>query len=609
MTGRIGKYRIDALIAEGGMARIYRARTEGMGGIDKIVALKCLRESMQAEDSFVEMLLDEARITVRMSHKNICQVYGLEHDDSGTYFLVMEYVDGVDLARLTRWVQANRSGFPIEAAVYVAMEVCAGLSYAHRMGDDSGEPLCIVHRDVNPQNICISREGEVKLIDFGIAKARLASQETQAGTIKGKFNYMSPEQARGDRVDQRADVFALGAVLYEMLSGHMLYPLSLDEAKLRTKARMADFVPVETYVPAIPLVLKQILAKALARDMTQRFATAREFLLALTQFFHSSCKVYDSLSMSMMVNRCLSEEQPKGFSSGQFSGASKSKEPLLLDSQDTAVMEASEAHRFSGGIHHFEGAVTSVFDKPDIERLFADRGEKRDVTELNRVVDLSLAPPGTADVTVMVRVGTEASSSKKKGSAPSWFIGRLSYLTDRHLVLMVVALTLVLGVVLVFVLTGDGENRFAAEAEVVHVELDSIPSGARVFVNGAETELRTPVTLSTEASVRLRQAFYEDRVVDFSEAAEGSLMVEMKPKLGWLNIDSTPPSADVFIDGRALGLTPLTRRVEMVGEHMINIDLPGYHGESRVIFWKDEEEHSIHLNVVLRRVDFDESND
>jgi len=607
MTGRIGKYRIDALIAEGGMACIYRARTEGVGGIDKVVALKCLRESMQEEDSFVEMLLDEARITVRMSHKNICQVYGLEHDDDGTYFLVMEYVDGVDLARLTRWVQANRSGFPIEAAVYVAMEVCAGLSYAHRMADDSGNPLCIVHRDVNPQNICLSREGEVKLIDFGIAKARLASQETQAGTIKGKFNYMSPEQARGDRIDQRADIFALGAVLYEMLSGHMLYPLSLDDAKLKTKARMADFVPIETYVPTIPPVLKQILSKALARDVTQRFATARDFLLALTQFFHSSCKVYDSLNMSMMVSRCLAEEQPAGgFSSGQFSGASK--EPLLLDSQDTAVMEASEAQKFVAGTPHFEGAVTSVFDRPDIERLLADRGEKRDVSELNRVVDLSVAPAGTTDTTVMVRIGVEASSSKRV-RAQSWLIGRLSYLTDRHLLLMVMALTLVLGVILVFVLTGDGENRSAAEAEAEHVRLDSVPSGARVFVNGVETDLRTPVTLPMGALVMLRHAFYEDRVVDFSAAAEGFMMVEMKPKLGRLNIDSVPSSADVFMDGRALGQTPLTSLVEMVGEHRIEVDLSGYHGERRVVFWKDEEERSIHLNVVLRRVNFGGSDD
>lgn len=454
----LGKYRIEGLIAEGGMARIYRAKTEGVGGVEKVVALKCLKGAMTEDDELVQMLLDEARITVRMTHKNIGQVYGLEHVGE-TYFMVMELVDGINLATLCKYLFEMNRVFPMEAAVFITMEVCSGLSYAHRMTDDSGQPLGIVHRDVNPQNICISKEGEVKLIDFGIAKARIASSETQIGMIKGKFNYMSPEQARGERVDQRTDVFALGAVLYEMLCGHMLYPLSLDDAKLRTKSRMADFVPIESYLPNLPEQLKKILAKALTRDVNQRFASSRDFLLALTQFFHDSCKVYDALNLSSLVEKCLNHQDisaPKPSAQDTLQAdhtlqMSVNTGSDFSESGDTTVINAEEARMLADVTS--DDMKTDVFERPVINQDTTGLG----MSSICRTVDLDIDTKNATARTLMVNMN-EVENKKSAFSLKSLY-DKIMAMNEKTLIAIAVGLTVLLVVaILLFSFVGQSPS-------------------------------------------------------------------------------------------------------------------------------------------------------
>lgn len=476
----LGKYHIDGLIAEGGMARIYRAKTEGVGGIEKVVALKCLKGAMSEDDQFVQMLMDEARITVCMTHKNIGQVYGLEHD-ANTYFMVMELIDGVTLADLSNYLFSRNRIFPMEAAVFIALEVCSGLSYAHRMTDAEGMPLGIVHRDVNPQNICISKEGEIKLIDFGIAKARRASTETQAGTIKGKFNYMSPEQARGDRVDQRTDVFALGAVLYEMLCGHMLYPLTLDDMRLRQKTRMADFIPIENYLPDIPETLRRILAKALARDVNQRFATSRDFLLALTQFFHDSCKVYDSLNLSMLVEKYLENKSASELkkvrleerSAPRFqsyaprfrNGASRDFE---AESSDTAVMTAQEARRIatSADAEEDNDGATAIYEQPNFSQGmpypstptvtdFQGNASLSGDMRLSRSVDLDIADTASQSTVMVNMKDVKAPRGFRWKSFADRLYARFLKISEKTLVIvaLVLILLLIIAILLFWMLT------------------------------------------------------------------------------------------------------------------------------------------------------------
>lgn len=629
MAQHLGKYIIDSLIAEGGMAKIYRARTEGVGGIDKIVALKCMRNSMQENDEFVQMLLDEARITVRMTHKNIGQVYGLEHEGN-TYFMAMEYIDGVNLATLAQWVAQNRNGFPIEAVVFIIMEVAAGLSYAHRLTDDNGNPMGIVHRDVNPQNICISKEGEVKLIDFGIAKSQAAYQQTVVGTIKGKFNYMSPEQARGNTVDQRTDIFALGAVMYELLCGRMLYPLSLDDATLRAKSRMADYEPIDTYMPNLPPVLHKILDKALARDLTQRFATARDFLLALSQFFHDSCKVYDSISLSALVGHCIQdrhsgeprvEHAPKviaapisgdmGSIDGKTVEASISDiESVIRNDRDTTAQDMTL-------LDNLEDGPTTMISKDGFlqykQSVEAKMNYKPDVSEIDRAIDLEMDQSHT-NKTMMVKLDNVdqnpagAAGEKLKGGIKA-LMDKGASLNEKSLITIIgvlVAVLIVIVLIVVFVARSpeDEEHKKGASAnavEILTMRVDSQPDHAAIYINGVDSGFTTPHDIPMNVSnVILRLPYYQDKVVDFRDAKNSVVVVKMESRQAKLEIDSNPQKANVYINNVLQeSQTPMYADVPIAEPLDIKIELAGYHRERRTVEWDDENEPKKSLSVEL----------
>ena len=430
------------------------------------MALKCLKGELQENDSLVQMLLDEAKITVRMTHKNIGQVYGLEHDGN-TYFMVMDLVDGINLADLCHYLFDMNRVFPVEAAVFIAKEVCEGLSYAHRMTDDNGEPLGIVHRDVNPQNICISRGGEVKLIDFGIAKARIAPEDSQVGTIKGKFNYMSPEQARGERVDQRTDIFALGAVLYEMLCGHMIYPLSLDDARLRTKSKMADFVPIENYLPDLPDKLRKIVNKCLTRDINQRFANSRELFLALSQFSHDSCKLYDALNLSILVEKCIAFKKTQAESGSKTShnalhGVPRSGSNFSMESGETAIINTEKALQIASEGTDSEEAKTIVYQDKEIHPSNASL----DVSSICRSVDLSIDMKAASAKTLMCNINDvdNVSNSSAKRLSKSLY-NSIMTMHERTLILIAATLTalLVLAIILFATTSSDHDKDNAPQ--------------------------------------------------------------------------------------------------------------------------------------------------
>ena len=333
------------------------------------------------------------------------------------------------------------------------------------MTDDNGNPLEIVHRDVNPQNVCLSKEGEVKLIDFGIAKAQ-TSNETQAGTIKGKFNYMSPEQARGERVDQRTDVFALGAVLYEMLCGHMLYPLSLDDTRLRTKSKMADFVPIENYLPNLPEKLRKILNKCLTRDINQRFASSRELLLALSQFSHDSCKLYDALNLSMLVEKCIANKKSKADSGtpSTHSVAPVPQKPAIEPDQDfvmesgkTTIINTEDAvQALSAEQQITSDSKTILFPEEDIR----SPNPSLDVSSICRSVDLSIDTKAASAKTLMCDIKDVKASESSSKRLLNDVYNKIMTMHERTLILIAATLTalLVLAIVL-FATTGSDRSN------------------------------------------------------------------------------------------------------------------------------------------------------
>jgi len=214
---KFGKYYLLERINVGGMAEIFKAKSFGEAGFERLVAIKRILPSVAEDHEFITMFVDEAKLAGQLTHPNIAQIFELGKVNE-TYFIALEYVAGRDLRAVFERVKKRNERVPIPMACYCVMKLCEGLDYAHNKKDAAGRNLDLVHRDVSPQNILLSWDGDVKLIDFGIAKAASKSSRTQAGILKGKFGYMSPEQVRGQKVDRRSDVFAAGIVLYELLT-------------------------------------------------------------------------------------------------------------------------------------------------------------------------------------------------------------------------------------------------------------------------------------------------------------------------------------------------------------------------------------------------------
>jgi serine/threonine protein kinase len=283
---RLGKFDLIRQIAVGGMAELYLARTMGIEGFEKLVVVKRILPQFAENQSFVNMFLQEARLTATLHHPNITQVYDIGLED-GDYFFSMEYVHGEDLGRTI--VTAFENGVPVslDAALTLIVGLCAGLHYAHEKAGPDGTPLNVVHRDVSPSNVLVSYDGAVKLVDFGIARAGSQPAQTRGG-LKGKIAYMSPEQCRGKTaLDRRSDVFSIGTILYELTTGQLPFT---DETEYGVLNQIVnnDAAPPTTLVPSYPPALEAIVMKALARDVGQRYASALELQGQLEDFAHEN---------------------------------------------------------------------------------------------------------------------------------------------------------------------------------------------------------------------------------------------------------------------------------------------------------------------------------
>ncbi|MBW2381831.1 MAG: serine/threonine protein kinase [Deltaproteobacteria bacterium] len=216
------RYHLLEKLESGGMAEVFLGEATSVQGFKKRVAIKRVLPHLASHTNFIGMFLDEARLGARLSHANIVSVFDIGKSDN-SFFIVMEFVDGTNLKKIIETLRVKGESFPLKDVLYIAMETCRGLSYAHELVDDDGHPVDLVHRDVSPPNILISKRGEVKVTDFGLAKARTQLERTDPGVVKGKFSYLSPEVATGQDVDERADIFALGVCVWEMLAGRRLF--------------------------------------------------------------------------------------------------------------------------------------------------------------------------------------------------------------------------------------------------------------------------------------------------------------------------------------------------------------------------------------------------
>lgn len=277
-----GRYVLLERVAVGGMAEVFRAKRRGVEGFEKVVAVKRILPHLSSNKDFVEMFIDEAKMVASLSHPNIAQIFDLgKIDDS--YYIAMEFVEGRDLRTILSRAREQETRLGVDLAALIAARVGAALEYAHRHRDDEGNELHIVHRDVSPQNILVSNEGEVKLVDFGIARAATKASHTDSGSLRGKLLYMSPEQAWGKPLDKRSDIFSLGAVFFEAMTGHSLFSGN-SEMSILERVREARFLNPSSLNPAVPIELEAVATRALQKVPDDRYQNAGEMLLDLDTY-------------------------------------------------------------------------------------------------------------------------------------------------------------------------------------------------------------------------------------------------------------------------------------------------------------------------------------
>ncbi len=340
-----GRYELLRKLAAGGMGQVYLARQKGPVGFQKLLVVKRLLPHLSEDDEFIAMFLDEARIAALLNHPNIAQIYDLGEVD-GIYYIAMEYVHGEAIAEVNKRAIQRKGSMPLALKCRVISDAAAGLDAAHHARSPSGRKLALIHRDVSPQNVLVGFNGAVKIIDFGVAKAANKFSHTTAGQIKGKHAYMSPEQAKGEPLDHRSDVFGLGTVFYELLTNTRLFKRESELATLKAVVG-AKVTPPSEVVQSLPKALDAVVLKALARNRDERFATAGDMQLAIEDFLFKQQLPGTTAHLAAFMREIYAEELEEAESSEPTIIAydlrlpgRKPPPPLLDESAPTTLMPA-----------------------------------------------------------------------------------------------------------------------------------------------------------------------------------------------------------------------------------------------------------------------------
>lgn len=400
---RFGRYILLDRLAVGGMAEIFLARQEGLAGFEKTVVIKRIRPHLSSQRSFVEMFLNEARLAAQLNHPNIVQIYDLGRIGDA-YFIAMEYIFGRDMRRIIPKADALGIPFPMVYALKIASSVCEGLFYAHQKSDLYGNPLHLVHRDITPENLFVSFDGTLKILDFGIAKAANQVELTRPGEIKGKLSYMSPEQCSGKPIDHRSDLFSLGVALYEWVTGFKLFTGDSEVAILKSIADGKIYAP--TYFKAdIPEPVERILMKALEKDREARYRSAWDMQYDIDQFLSQYEFTPSNIHLSNFLKQLFTDELES--ERKRLLAGPRATSPDAPDSGDAATerherRERSSDHRPSepiplrprGGLERVEPARAFPEDS-ERERVLTVSVDEDTYGALKEVAQKNHLPVGT----------------------------------------------------------------------------------------------------------------------------------------------------------------------------------------------------------------------
>lgn len=570
---QVGQYYLMEKVAQGGMAEIFKGLSYDVHGLKKTVCIKRILPHLSANKEFIDSLIDEAKLAVRLVHGNIAQTYDLGKVGSD-YFMVMEFVDGKTLSQINKKCQLDGGLIPIPYLAYFISEVANGLDYMHRRTDDQGNPLNVVHRDISPQNIMVSYSGTVKIIDFGIAKAASMVDATDAGILKGKFAYMSPEQAMGEDIDHRSDIFSLGIILHEMLVGQRLFK-ALDSRQTIRNVRRAKASPPSSVREEIPEVLDRIVMRALSKDRRHRYPYASELRDDIVKFLHANYPDFKSSDAAQFVVNLFKEERGRA-------------KPVEADAKTPHLI-----------IDHTSSALAG-------ESQFEPTGRTRSPFDMREYMleDLSVKDEGRDNADkddISQSVKFEAEEKTKA----LW----RKFLYIRKGVLAWVFAVLIAGTAIFalarFLVTRPSPVEEPKSAEAL---VTTVPSDASVSLDGRFEGQGSPITIKnieagTDHKIEAKKEGYValERIIHPSPGEFLSLefkLVPVKPASSTLELKTEPPGAKVFInDVETEYKTPATIEGLTPGREIsIGLYLPGHRFWSRKITLEADEEKSFDVN-------------
>ena len=526
------------------MGEVYLARQSGIDGFQKLLVIKTLLPHLCEDEEFITMFKDEARVTAQLIHPNICQVFEFEQV-GGVFYMAMEYLRGEDLRRL--WKACEQKGIPLRVPLIcrVIADAAAGLDFAHSLRDNKGEPYNIVHRDISPQNILVTFEGGVKVIDFGVAKAAGRAQHTRTGALKGKYSYMSPEQVAGSEVDGRSDIFALGIVLHELLTGRRLFKADSDVQTL-ARVRECNVPPPSRLNPQLPPGLDQIVLKSLAKNPDDRYRTAQEFRLALEEWLIQGRMSASSAHLAEFLKQIYAERLDKENRFG----------PLMGDPGYTGPAPGGTP------TGNAPGSAT-----PSSSTLPAVR-----------------SPAVAGDPTRSDRVS--ASGSEIDPSTASTESGAPGFRGKNRMRITVAALAV--GIVAAGIIVRSPKTKPAAPPEPppAQLTLSVTPDTATILVDGQPsgklvTHRAGPAQIEVRADGYSPQIFMASLVP--GPQARSVTLEKAAPKTHLLKIDADPMETEVYEGAQLIGKTPAIWSDAAEGEHELRLTHAGYRDETQKI--------------------------
>lgn len=364
MSNTLGKYTLVRKLAVGGMAEVFLARADGPMGFQKKVVVKRILPHFVDDPRFVEMFLGEARLAAELSHPNLVQIFDFGNVD-GQYFIAMEFIDGPNLRVLNREARTHEGPLPLPLVARIISLAAEGLHSAHELKDESGRPVNLVHRDISPDNILVSRNGAVKVVDFGIAKAANQPHLTKSGMIKGKMAYMPPEQLAREPLDRRADIFALGIVLYELVTGGMPFDATSEVSIIQAIMGKEPLEPVARYRNDVPPALEAIIAKCLEKSPANRYASCRELQRDLEHFIQSTGKPVTTADIAAAIERLFTPDT-EPTQSARLQDLEAGLDPTSPSRPSTERPKAAEAPLAAAptGLSHTALSAAGVRPKP-----------------------------------------------------------------------------------------------------------------------------------------------------------------------------------------------------------------------------------------------------